>query len=155
RLGHNGTVPDLWESLAPVARKGKGRDDGRLVIDDSKVVYSGARGLARLERGVLVPLALDPVPANLANLVAHLAPHDGDDLATEAWYTGASTVPLPPPPETTSLTDRFHTTCAAGSLGPWRAWCVVVCPPRFNRICTAADSKAGVPAFAMARLLME
>src|SRR6266446_5323697 len=68
RAGHN-----LWDVLTAVARKG-GKDDGRLLVDDSKVVYSSGRGLAGLERGVFATLgaALGPFP-NLANLIERLA----------------------------------------------------------------------------------
>jgi hypothetical protein len=39
---------DLWRLLAAAVRRGGDRDDGRLVVDDSKVVYSTSRGLAGL-----------------------------------------------------------------------------------------------------------
>ncbi len=54
-------VPDpchdtnLWRLLRPVVRQGADADDGRLLIDDSKIVYT-ARGLAGLERGVWAAL---------------------------------------------------------------------------------------------------
>src|SRR5579871_3816554 len=50
-------VPDelvganLWQVLRSAVRKQGEADDGRLVIDDSKAVYSTARGMLGLERG--------------------------------------------------------------------------------------------------------
>src|SRR3954470_14134729 len=87
RAGHN-----LWDVLTAVVRKG-GRDDGRLLVDDSKVVYSGARGLAGLERGVFATLgaSLGQLP-NLADLVERLALRPAE-LRGEAWYTGNSALP--------------------------------------------------------------
>src|SRR5256886_10020017 len=43
---------DLWAALRPAVRRGRDPDDGSLLVDDSKVVYSSARGLLGLERGV-------------------------------------------------------------------------------------------------------
>jgi hypothetical protein len=41
-----------WATLSPWVRRAHERDDGRLLIDDSKKVYAGPHGFARLERGV-------------------------------------------------------------------------------------------------------
>jgi ribonuclease HII len=41
-----------WETLKPWVRRAHEKDDGRLLIDDSKKVYAGAKGFERLERGV-------------------------------------------------------------------------------------------------------
>ena len=39
---------NLWQALGSAVRRGEDRADGRLLVDDSKVVYSSARGLAGL-----------------------------------------------------------------------------------------------------------
>ena len=49
---------DLWGSLSGACRRlsdreARGSAAGRILIDDSKKLYAGARGLGRLERGVL------------------------------------------------------------------------------------------------------
>src|SRR5437762_3576896 len=44
---------DAWQLLAAGVRRHGERDDGRLVVADSKLVYSTSRGLAHLERTVL------------------------------------------------------------------------------------------------------
>ena len=49
--------PSGWESLRPVVRRCGEKADGRLLIDDSKAVYT-RHGLAALERGVQAALVL-------------------------------------------------------------------------------------------------
>src|SRR5262245_19070687 len=50
----------LWTTLKAVARRNGEPDDGRLFVDDSKLVYSTARGLKDLETAVLAALAAAP-----------------------------------------------------------------------------------------------
>src|SRR5437016_915010 len=44
---------DLWKVLRRAVRRHGEEDDGRLLVADSKQVYSPARGLEPLERGAL------------------------------------------------------------------------------------------------------
>src|SRR5438477_3466657 len=48
---------DLWHLLRAAVRRPEEKDDGRLLVGDSKIVYSSTRGLAGLEGGVLAALA--------------------------------------------------------------------------------------------------
>src|SRR5947209_1132212 len=75
---------DLWGLLGDAVRRAAGPRDDRLVVDDSKEVYKGARGLGGLERA-LVALA-GGLPASLAGLVERLCPDDHADLARARWY---------------------------------------------------------------------
>jgi ribonuclease HII len=154
-----GRVPDdcaassLWDVLTDAVRHG-GKDDGRLLVDDSKVVYSNGRGLGALERGVFAILGahLGPLP-NLAALIERLALRPAE-LSAEAWYTGASPLPAATPAaELAPLADRFHAACSQCGIGPWWARGMVVCPPRFNALLAAHDSKAAVLAESLAELL--
>lgn len=54
--------PNLWHTLRAAVRCPGGPDDGRLLIGDSKQVYSSARGLAGLEHGVLATLLAMDIP---------------------------------------------------------------------------------------------
>src|SRR5437879_3788489 len=47
---------DLWQELSKVVRRHTDEDDGRLLVADSKQVYSPARGLVSLEKSVLAAL---------------------------------------------------------------------------------------------------
>ena len=48
--------PDLWRHLQRGVRRYNEEDDGRIVVEDSKLVYSPARGLADLERTAVVAI---------------------------------------------------------------------------------------------------
>lgn len=83
----------LWKLLGDaVTAEPTGPDDRRLHVADSKVVYSPARGLAALERGVLALLhQAGMLLSTLGAQIAHLAPPrlpDDDLLPTEAepWF---------------------------------------------------------------------
>src|SRR5216683_4820929 len=48
---------NLWTLLASAVRRIGDANDGRIIVDDSKKVYSTARGLNGLERGVHTTLS--------------------------------------------------------------------------------------------------
>lgn len=145
---------DLWQTLAPAVRGEPDRDEDRLLVADSKVVYSTARGLLGLERGVLGTLWRGgPAPA-LGGLVDWACPADHADLRGEAWYRGDS--PLPVRAEGQDLAAqaaRFDAACAAAGVGRWVARSAVVCTPRFNALADRAGSKGAVLAYALGSLL--
>ena len=78
-------VPDplaganLWQLLRSAVRNGREQEDGRLLVDDSKVVYSTARGLLGLERSLADELGLGEVDqaaeADLERRVGLLGDH--------------------------------------------------------------------------------
>lgn len=119
--------PGGWEHLRGRVRRCHEKDDGRLLIDDSKKVNVGPKGLAKLERGLI---ALDRPPAGPLGdwLGAVGLPGVTDDLAVEQWY--AADLPLPLQP------------CGL----PLGLGCVVgvkvVTAPVFNAVVTASGSKA-------------
>jgi ribonuclease HII len=144
--------PDLWRLLSAAVRRGGDRADGRLLIDDSKVVHAGAHGLAALERGVLA--VLGPAAARLHDQLAFLCVEGLAELQAEPWYRGEGPVPgLVSAEELTEVRGRLATACAAAGVADWRAGSVVVCPPRFNALADAAESKGAVLAHALRRLL--
>jgi hypothetical protein len=61
---------DLWKALSATVRRCSDEEDDRLVVDDSKLVYSGARTLGGLEKSVLAAVhALQPcIKIDLAEL---------------------------------------------------------------------------------------
>src|SRR5437879_3669799 len=72
---------DLWQLLGSAVRSGREEDDGRLLVDDSKVVYSTVRGLLGLERGVLATLWRgNGTAAALRHLIDWACPDDRADL---------------------------------------------------------------------------
>src|ERR1700693_3870402 len=79
---------NLWKVLEPVVRKQDGADDDRLVIDDSKLVYSPTKTIAALERSVLSTLQAwrHCLEQELSQLLDGLAPNCVSALAEEVWY---------------------------------------------------------------------
>src|SRR5262249_34175345 len=128
---------DLWQLLRPVVRRDSDKDDGRLLVADSKVVYSAARGLQHLETTVLALLCPQHTGADfsLAGYLEVIAPSASAELQREAWYTGRSPLPV--------AADAMRCKTAAGLFGAacrgsevvWgEVRSVVVCPPRFNQL---------------------
>ncbi len=141
--------PAGWDTLKPVVRRAHEPADDRLLIDDSKKVYTGG-GLAALERGVRMT---GPVCHGVAELVRkQVLPGYHADLAAECWYAPAEALPLTTTPEAwfadlVAFGGQFSTT--AVTFGPAAA--AVVAAPRFNRIVDEVGSKGAV----LARGLVE
>lgn len=156
RLPDDLAQADLWQTLADGVRRERRANDHRILINDSKQVYSPARGLADLETAVLGFLSAGAGRTFLsaAEALTHLCPLECEDLAKEVWYHGQTS--LPTTCQHTDIELGAHTlrqACSARQLqwGPVRA--VVVCPSRFNDLVDRWDSKAAVLAIAMADLL--
>lgn len=154
-------VPDpcrdanLWHLLRPSVRRSADADDGQLLIDDSKLVYT-ARGLAGLERGVLAALgrAGAAPAAHLDGLVAWACPDDGDELRREVWYRGVQALPIHVlPDELGPWSGRFEEACAAADVGRWQVRGALVCPSRFNALLDEGGTKGAILADALTRLL--
>src|SRR5262245_61294249 len=87
---------DLWDLVRNSVRRANDEDDGRLLVADSKVVYSPARGLADLETGALVLLQAgsDELPDCLGRYIECVCPSALPELKQEAWFVGDSPLPL-------------------------------------------------------------
>lgn len=133
--------PAGWESLRPHVRRCCDPADGRLLVDDSKKVYAGARGLADLGHGVLAVHA--PCPATAGDLVARtVLDACAVDLRAEPWFTtdeplAAAAGPFPP-----RDVAWFH----AGRAS-------VVPAARFNQLLDRHGSKAVPLALGLAGLM--
>ncbi len=133
-----------WEALRPAVRRAGEKDDGRLLIDDSKRVYAGGTGLARLERGVLAPLGL-PGPTFAEVLRKASLPWVHEELPREVWFDPTDPTPIVADPaavqnDLTRLSGNWPG--EAVSFGP--ACAAVVPTPRFNRAVAESGSKATV-----------
>jgi hypothetical protein len=148
---------DFWSVFKKVVRRHDDRADDRLLIDDSKLVYTPSDGLLDLETGVLAILAnLSSVPppagrnqdsgirsqgsgivgegCALEEFIGWLSPSSHPDLRLEPWYTGSSRLPVMDPVSSfPNAVIQFRAACSERGicLGPVRS--VVVCPPRFNQ----------------------
>jgi ribonuclease HII len=145
----------LWSALSSAVRRDADEADERLLIDDSKAVYSSGAGLLDLERGVLASSWPEPAapPPALRALVEWLCP-GGGELDAEAWFTGDSLLPVElPHDELSPPSTAFAEACAAAGMERGRVCSEIVCAPRFNALLDNHDSKGMVLAECMARLL--
>lgn len=147
---------NLWDVLAPaVRRQDDSTDPSRLVVDDSKRVFAGSRGLADLERTALAhtPTAADGSPAVLGRLIAALCPGD-TGLAGECWYDGTTPVPCEAVAEdVTDARTRFHDHCATAGVRWEFVRSEIICPPAFNRLVGEFGTKGAVLTHAMCELI--
>lgn len=89
------TLPNLWQLLSSVVSPTRDRSGRKLHIADSKLVHSGAHGLAALEKGVLAfAAASNLTPTSLDDLISAVDPSAPAHLAAHPWY------PSPVPPAT-------------------------------------------------------
>lgn len=143
---------DLWQRLRAAVRRSHDADDGRLLLDDSKRVYT-SRGLAGLERGVWATLG-SLNETSLAELIAWACPDDGDELRREVWYRGIQSLPMHgASDELESASMRFAEACGKLQIGPWHVRAAVVCPQRFNALLEEGGTKGHVLAHALTSLL--
>jgi ribonuclease HII len=146
---------DLWHLLRSGVYRGTEASDERLLIDDSKRVYT-ARGLAGLEHGVLAVLGRihSAMPATLAELIDWVCPDDGDELRREVWYRGFQTLPVHlAVGELEACAARFAEVCTAAVIGDWQVRSVAVCPARFNALLDERGTKSHVLGHALTYLL--
>jgi hypothetical protein len=134
-----------WDTLRPIVRRCCEKADGRLLVDDSKAVYT-RYGLAALERGVLAVGTAAPDVAALARQT--LLASSLEDLAAEVWFRDSD--PIPVVAERESIPEDVRRFCdgAASDRGPrprfGDAVASVVPAARFNRVCDECGSKGVV-----------
>jgi ribonuclease HII len=145
---------NLWQALPGIVCQGK-EQAGRLLIDDSKIVNSGVRGLANLERGVLSVLwRREPSACCLADYLSSCCVTGLDDVRAEPWFKGAGLVPEQTTlPELLTTRADFDRAAEAAGIGPWHVHSVVVPAPRFNSLLDIHESKGAILAHAMTQLL--
>jgi ribonuclease HII len=145
---------NFWQVLSAVVRQAADEDDGRVVVDDSKLVYSPARGLAELERSVWALLVRGNSLPTLHAFLDTVAPDDLVEVRGEHWYHGGSSIPTQVPvAEIVPLAARLDEACAAAGIVFRLIRSVVICPPRFNSVTDGHGSKGAVLAEALRRLL--
>jgi hypothetical protein len=149
---------DLWQRLAAAVRRDTDPDDGRLLVADSKVVYSPARGLRQLEHAVLAAHAPDDGNGDLIleGYLERLYASSHPALRRERWYSGVT--PLPVAVEATHCDEaraRFASACRRAGVACGLVRGVVVCPRQFNALSEAAGSKGAVLRHGLTELVRE
>ena len=144
--------PAGWETLKRLLRRAHEPDDGRLLIDDSKKVYTKG-GLEALERGARAALLLsEPTVGDILRKTALLGAQK--EITGESWYQ-----PDEPTPVAATEEAVFEATAALRGEGPHlgatfpSSHAVLVPAPRFNRICAESGTKGAVLARGLVELL--
>jgi ribonuclease HII len=141
---------DLWDVLKSCVRRANDPVDGRVVVADSKQVYSSASGWDQLERTVLSTCSSPSLAAMLENLCHDKLP----TLRQEAWFVGDTVLP-------TIIAPGAHADCCrrwqSASENAGITWgfiqSAIVPTPSFNDLIEKWDSKSAVLSVALTRLL--
>ena len=147
---------DLWKRLAPAVRRCADKSDAPLTVDDSKLVYGSAQGLLALEKNVLATVAPWTAEATLplAGYAERMCPESLADLRGEAWYSGATALPVEAQlGELGPLATCFTSACTGAGICWGLVRSVLVCPPRFNGLIDEWGSKGAVLAHGMTQLM--
>lgn len=156
RLPEDHAGADLWHLLRDVVRRHRERDDGRLLIGDSKQVYAAGKGLKHLERGVLATLfaPTGSIGPSLSSWLEQITALELAQLGEECWFRGVTVLPVETDGEELGhVAERFHKVCTRLALQWNVARCVVVCPRRFNALIERWNSKSFVLLLSLVELL--
>jgi ribonuclease HII len=146
---------NLWRVLRSAVRRRRHKTDHRLLIDDSKLVYTSPEGLGGLEAGALAVHRLaDSSTPCLQHFLAALGADRAAALPQECWYTGQTALPVGGPlDELAARGESFHVACQKNAIvwAPLR--CVVLVPSRFNDLVDRWGSKGAILGHALMELL--
>lgn len=138
----------LWELLSDaVARQARGAD-GRLVINDSKKVYSGPYGLKRLEEGVLAFLGTAScLPGDASEVFSHLGCAAEETQETPPWSKGVGALKIPVATNASAVSSKTQALLAAMQARGVRmvlARAETVNPGQFNSMVRRTHNKSAV-----------
>lgn len=152
------TMDDGWHHMRAAVRRQGEEDDGRLLVADSKVVFSQTKGLACLESVVLAYLKgrgpSHAIGSSLHSLVATVCAGSVGEMRREAWFDGTTPLPV-----------AIDAACLKGGVDSWRRateaagleWgftaSVLVPPERFNALVEQWGSKGAVLGVGLTELL--
>jgi len=117
---------DLWEVLRKAVARDKKKLAGRLLINDSKKVYSRATGTGHLQRTVLAALYTlvksgNPIesvspPQTVAQLIKTLCPSSFSSLDEYPWYRQLDQTPLSVPADYSIASSVFEKTLSENGM---------------------------------------
>jgi hypothetical protein len=138
---------DLWTVLREaVVRRARG-SDGRLIVNDSKLVYSPAKGLKRLEEGVLAFLQAGgrKAPSRGAELLELIEGGRSAGTQVHPWFEGAAGLSLPLATNASALDSKaaaLTETMSAAGVRLASARAAVTLPAEFNRVVARTRNKS-------------
>jgi ribonuclease HII len=137
-----------WTTLQKLIYRAEQKAEKRVLIDDSKEVYTGKHGLRKLEHGLAA--LLGPFQGTLRDWLTRYALEGVlEDLLGEAWFDPNEQLPLYP--------DALDLRDSLAQLGVETRILGVkmVATPQFNKIVSGSDSKATVLTIGLIGLLMK
>jgi ribonuclease HII len=144
---------NLWDTLQGATRRAADPPGTRILVADSKVVFSQTRGLAELEHGVLAACH-GRTAATIEDFLGHVGLDCRDEVRRELWYAGTTVLPVEADPDACGRAGKAlgdHCETLAVRWGWIRS--VVVCPAAFNALLDQWGTKAAVLTTSMVRLL--
>jgi hypothetical protein len=147
---------NLWRPLRAAVRRPSDKDDGRLVVGDSKEVYNPTSGWQDLEKTVLgtLPRSAGIDTSTLDVYVRWVSPAAHPELRAERWYQGATPLPVEALADGfEESAERFADVCRTQDVAWGLVRSVIVCPPRFNQLLERWESKAAVLGLGLAELM--
>ena len=144
--------PDLWQRLAMAVSRDLRKHRGRLLVNDSKKLYTPATGLKRLEKGVLAFASLlgdtPDVPRTVEQWLDVLGESRHRDLGSLPWYAPSDEQPWQALPiactsdELAISHSMLRTAAKAARVKLLDLGGAVVFEDRFNQMVTTMRSKA-------------
>ncbi len=151
---------DLWHLLGDGVRRHGERDDGRLLVADSKLVYSASRGLAiskkassPFSRSRRTGRAMPPCSSTCMRCWHCWPPKHWPILPRRSGTAApllcpwSATAPICTPPA------RLQDACRKADVTAGFVRSVVICAPRFNELTDTCDSKATALAYGFTQLV--
>ncbi|MFO7956397.1 MAG: hypothetical protein R6X33_04815 [Candidatus Brocadiia bacterium] len=137
----------LWERLRDAVCRNLSGSDGRVVVNDSKQVYTPSRGLKALEEGVLSFLraALDHRGERADHLLELLTGGRGDSGPEAPWCAPARSLPLPlesNPSAVASKADLLRRALNSNGTRLAAVRAAVVQPAEFNQVVSYTHNKS-------------
>lgn len=109
RTNHVPAEGELWTTLDDAVSKSSSRADGRVVINDSKKVYSTSRGIRALEEGVLSFHAQrSEIPRSMDQFLAETLHSDVNPTDGTPWCDGIRQIDLPLRSNRSAIASRSH-----------------------------------------------
>lgn len=144
-----GATPDMWHALRKAVCRRRSQGKGRLVINDSKKVYTPSQGIKHLELGVLSFAALGGMRvATVDQWLDALGEECHRDLGASPWYAPTDEHPWGGLPagctagEAAVARNLLLTTANRAGVRVLDLGAAVVFEDRFNRMVSATRSKA-------------
>jgi len=148
----SGCSLDLWKALRTAVRKANQKADGRLIVDDSKQVYSPKVGLGMLEKNLwpFVHQTNSSISCK-KDLWLHLATDPIESVSHEPYLQLDAALPLSSP--SLSSTAILSGVLSKTGVTLTRLQSSIIAPRQFNQLTRDADSKAAIPLHSIGQLV--